>query len=81
MSHSAKLSAPCETHSTDVQRSPDAKLGQGVATQAWEHRTGGNLDDFPDHKIELPKEPQGTAWSENGDDLPTRCPKLYRKFW
>ena len=54
---------------------------QGVATQAWEERTGGNLDDFPDHKLELPKEPQGTQWSEDGDDLQTRCPKLYRKFW
>lgn len=52
-----------------------------VATQAWEYRTGGNLDDFPDHKIELVKEPIGTALSFQSNDLQTRCPKLYRKFW
>ncbi len=54
---------------------------QGVATQAWEHRTGGNVDDFPSHTIELPSEPKGIQWSEAGDDLKTRCPKLYRKFF
>lgn len=54
---------------------------QGVATLAWEHRTGKSLDDFPEHQVELPKEPKGTPWSESGDDLKTRFPKLYRKFF
>jgi len=54
---------------------------QGIATLAWEHRTGKEMDDFPEHKIELPTEPKGTPWSESGDDLKNRFPKLYRKFF
>lgn len=54
---------------------------QGIATIAWEHRTGGNIEDFPEHSIALPPAPKGTPWTEQEGDLKSRCPKLFRKFW
>ena len=53
---------------------------QYVASQAWEAKTGRRIEDFPDHGLHQPPEPAGEPWSEEGDDLERRFPKLSKKF-
>lgn len=53
---------------------------QYVASQAWENKTGKGMNDFPDSGLKHPLEPLGGRWSEDGDDLERRFPKLFRKF-
>jgi hypothetical protein len=53
---------------------------QYVASQAWENKTGKSLHDFPSDGLEQPLEPAGVRWSEQGDDLERRFPKLRKKF-
>ncbi len=53
---------------------------QYVASQAWEEKTGKGMKDFPHVGPEQPREPLGQPWSEEGDDLERRFPKLFEKF-
>ena len=53
---------------------------QYVAREAWEKKTRNRLGDFPVAEITQPDEPAGEPWSEEGDDLERRFPKLWRKF-
>jgi hypothetical protein len=53
---------------------------QYVAREAWERVTQNRLGDFPAAEIMQPDEPAGEPWSEDGDDLERRFPKLWRKF-
>jgi hypothetical protein len=53
---------------------------QYVARQAWETKTQNRLGDFPVSEITQPLEPSGEPWSEEGDDLERRFPKLWQKF-
>lgn len=51
-----------------------------AAWKAWEQKTGNDMDDFPDSGLKSPDEPTGEPWSDEGDDLARRFPKLSRKF-
>jgi hypothetical protein len=53
---------------------------QYVASQVWEDKTGKHMDEFPRTKLKYPDSPAGEEWSEEGDDLERRFPKLWRKF-
>lgn len=53
---------------------------QYVASQAWEEQTGQEADQFPRKKLKYPKSPRGKQWSEDGEDLQVRFPKLCKKF-
>jgi hypothetical protein len=53
---------------------------QYVASQAWENKTGTSLPDFPSHGSEHLREPADERWSEEGDDLERRFPKLWKKL-
>jgi hypothetical protein len=53
---------------------------QYVAREAWENKTRNRLGDFPAAEITQPDHPAGEPWSEEGDDLERRFPKLWRKF-
>ncbi len=53
---------------------------QYVASQVWEEKTGKEMNDFPRKNLNYPKSPAGEEWSEEGDDLKRRFPKLWRKF-
>jgi hypothetical protein len=53
---------------------------QYVAREAWEKKTRNRLGDFPAQEITQADEPSGEPWSEEGDDLARRLPKLWRKF-
>jgi hypothetical protein len=53
---------------------------QYVAWQAWQNKTGKDMKEFPHCGPQQPSEPLGQPWSEEGDDLKRRFPKLYRKF-
>src|SRR5262249_22997503 len=53
---------------------------QYVASQVWEEKTGKGMDEFPRMKLEHPPSPAGEEWSEEGDDLKRKFPKLWRKF-
>jgi hypothetical protein len=59
---------------------PDEVENEGiryVVYRAYQAKTG--TKDLPDHGIRFPKEPSGEAWSEDGDDLEKRFPKLWAK--
>jgi len=51
-----------------------------VATQVWERKTGKDLDEFPFPDVDRPDSPAGKEWSEDGDELMHRFPKLWKKF-
>lgn len=53
---------------------------QYVASEVWEEKTGRGMDDFPRSDVPCPDEPVGQQWSEEGDDLRQRFPKLWAKF-
>jgi Protein of unknown function (DUF4240) len=53
---------------------------QYVASQAWENKTGKGMGDFPNHGLKHPSKPAGERWSEEGEDLERRFPKLWKKF-
>jgi hypothetical protein len=53
---------------------------QYVAREAWENKTRNRQGDFPAGEITQPDKPAGERWSEEGDDLARRFPKLWRKF-
>jgi hypothetical protein len=53
---------------------------QYVAREAWEHTTKNRLGDYPVTEITQPDKPAGEPWSEEGDDLERRFPKLWRQF-
>jgi len=53
---------------------------QHVAREAWQNKTRNLLGDFPVTEITRPDEPAGERWSEEGNDLERRFPKLWRKF-
>jgi uncharacterized protein DUF4240 len=53
---------------------------QYVAREAWQNKTRSRLGDFPITEITQPDKPAGEPWSEEGDDLKRRFPKLWRKF-
>ncbi len=53
---------------------------QYVARDVWKKKTRNRLGDFPVTEITQPDEPLGEPWSEEGDDLQRRFPKLWRKF-
>jgi hypothetical protein len=53
---------------------------QYVAFQAWENKTGRMLSEYPRHDLTCPEEPAGEPWSEDGDDLCHRFPKLWKRF-
>ena len=53
---------------------------QYIAREAWEKQTRNRVGDFPVVEITQPDEPMGQPWSEEGDDLERRFPKLWRKF-
>lgn len=48
-----------------------------VPARAYEEATGNELPDYTGH---LRHEPSGERWSEDGDDLHRRFPKLWRKY-
>jgi len=54
---------------------------QYVASQAWEKKTGKDMNEFPRSDVKQPSEPHGKPWAEDGDELEKRFPKLYKKFW
>lgn len=53
---------------------------QYVARQAWQKNTRNTRGEFPVTEITQPKQPTGKPWSDDGDDLERRFPKLWRKF-
>jgi hypothetical protein len=53
---------------------------QYVASQVWEKKTGKGMDQFPRKKLRHPRNPGGKQWSEDGDELKRRFPKLSKKF-
>ena len=53
---------------------------QYVAREAWDSKTRNRQGDFPAGEIMQADEPAGESWSEEGDDLARRFPKLWRKF-
>lgn len=48
-----------------------------VAAEAYEEAAESEL---PDSKVKRPAKPAGKRWSEEGDDLAKRVPKLWKKF-
>jgi len=53
---------------------------QYVASQMWERKTRKDLSRFPTFDSEYPESPTGEEWSEEGDDLERRFPKLWKRF-
>jgi hypothetical protein len=53
---------------------------QYVASQAWENKTGKQVIEYPRDDLTHPEEPSGEPWSEDGDDLRVRFPKLWKRF-
>jgi hypothetical protein len=53
---------------------------QYVASQVWEQKTRKDLSRFPTLDSEYPESPKGQEWSEEGDDLERRFPKLWKRF-
>ena len=53
---------------------------QYVASQVWERKTRKDLSRFPTLESEHPDSPAGQEWSEDGDDLERRFPKLWKRF-
>jgi len=53
---------------------------QYVASQVWERKTRKDLSRFPTLDSEYPESPSGEEWSEEGDDLERRFPKLWKRF-
>ena len=53
---------------------------QYVASQVWEQKTRKDLSRFPTLDSEYPESPSGQEWSEEGDDLQRRFPKLWKRF-
>ncbi|MGO9600802.1 MAG: DUF4240 domain-containing protein [Isosphaeraceae bacterium] len=53
---------------------------QYVASQAWENKTGKKAIEYPRYDLTHPTEPAGEPWSEDGDDLRQRFPKLWKRF-
>jgi hypothetical protein len=53
---------------------------QYVAREAWQNKTRKRPGDFPASEVKQAREPAGEPWSEDGDDLKLRFPKLWRKF-
>jgi hypothetical protein len=52
-----------------------------VPARAWALRTGKDEEDFPQSaQAPQPAEPAGSPWSEDGDELARRFPKLAAKF-
>lgn len=50
---------------------------QYVARRVYEEKTG---HDMPDTGVKHAEEPTGKEWSEGGDDLSRRLPKLWTKY-
>jgi hypothetical protein len=48
-----------------------------VAAEAYEEAAESEL---PESKVKRPSKPAGKRWSEEGDDLAKRVPKLWKKF-
>jgi Protein of unknown function (DUF4240) len=53
---------------------------QYLASQAWEKKTGNKMADFPAHGLSYSSEPAGERWTEDGDDLKRRFPRLWKRF-
>ncbi len=53
---------------------------QYVAFQVWENKTGKKVFEYPRDDLTHPREPAGEPWSEDGDDLRQRFPKLWKRF-
>jgi len=53
---------------------------QYVASDAWEKKTGKSRRDFPRPGLSGASEPSGERWTEDGDDLERRFPKLWKRF-
>jgi hypothetical protein len=53
---------------------------QYVAAEAWKNKHGRDGLDYPDRGLSHPLEPAGESWSETGDDLERRFPKLWKRF-
>jgi hypothetical protein len=53
---------------------------QYVAGEVWAERTGKDFAEFPRTGSNIGQEPAGEPWSEEGDDLRRRFPKLWKKF-
>ena len=51
-----------------------------VAGEVWAERTGKDFAEFPRTGSNIGQEPAGEPWSEEGDDLRRRFPKLWKKF-
>ncbi len=72
-----------ETLATSIIESDDYcqfEEFQYVASQVWERKTRKDLSRFPTMDSEYPESPSGQEWSEEGDDLERRFPKLWKKF-
>jgi hypothetical protein len=50
---------------------------QYVPRQVYQEKTG---QEMPDPGVRHPQEPEGDRWSEEGDDLARRLPRLWAKF-
>jgi hypothetical protein len=50
---------------------------QYVPSQVYENKTG---QDMPDTGVSHPREPAGDRWSEEGNDLSRRLPRLWAKY-
>jgi hypothetical protein len=53
---------------------------QYLASQAWMKKTGKTAAEFPDFGLNYASEPSGERWTEDGDDLKRRFPKLWKRF-
>ena len=52
---------------------------QYIAGQVWSEKTGKHINLFPLLGPKQPDSPTGQAWSEDGDDLMHRFPKLWKR--
>ena len=66
----------------DVAQAPGVEIAsfedfQYIPSEIYERATGREM---PSSGMAHPSEPQGTPWSEDGDDLERRFPKLWARF-
>jgi hypothetical protein len=53
---------------------------QYVAEEAWKHKVGPGGPKYSCSDCVPPSEPTGERWSEEGDDLKRRLPRLWKRF-
>jgi hypothetical protein len=80
--YNAALKDPETLASSIVDSDDDCQFEefQYVASQVWERKTRKDLSRFPTLDSEYPESPRGQEWSEEGDDLERRFPKLWKRF-